>query len=404
MDRLSLTTRSRTSIDALPVEVIQNIVLHAEIDSDLVLFERVCRKFAQALDTLFALAHIRQRFNLPNDGMKRYAHLFQTRFNAELDPNDRLRLSTDAKRLDKVGDYFRDQLRLPLAYKAALFVLSSQAMTFRLYEFSADTTLRIVQSLGFSATLVHWDYAMRYFVKYNKTSALNYVISNRTFGSSNTPLLFAFASAFCEGRSDIVSLLMTCPCGEGKPLSLDEPLKWAVRQDQKDCIKTILKDPLQRVTRAGKDAALQVCAARDRSAVAALLVEHGVSSEGLNQALHRAVIHQSRHTVALLLTQPGVFLDAEKDTCLEKSVIHERHPIIADILLRYERVSIASNDYAAVRKALQIKRIDHLAIFLNTAKRTNDLEVARIVKQYSDETGWELPQTLSVKMEAMALK
>ncbi|TPX52380.1 hypothetical protein CcCBS67573_g09882 [Chytriomyces confervae] len=349
-------------IDALPVEVIQNIVLHAEIDSNLVLFERVCRKFAQALDTLFALAHIRQRFNLPNDGMKRYAHLFQTRFNAELDPNDRLRLSTDAKRLDKVADYFRDQLRLPLAYKAALFVLSSQAMTFRLYQFSADTTLRIVQSLGFSATLVHWGYALRYFVQYNKMSALNYVISNRTFGSSNTPLLFAFASACYEGRSDIVSLLMTCPSGEGKPLSLDEPLKWAVQRHRTDSIKTILNDPLQRVTRAGKDAALQMSAAKDWRDVAALLVEHGVSSEALNRALHRAAMHQSNRTVACLLNYPGVFLDAETDTCLEKCVIYNRSTMIVDILLKDERVSIPSNDYAAVRKALQMERIDHLAI------------------------------------------
>ncbi|KAJ3232692.1 hypothetical protein HDU81_002794 [Chytriomyces hyalinus] len=404
-DRPNLPSRPCTSIEALPIEVMQDIVLYAEVDSNLVKFERVCRKFAQTLDVSFALAHIRHRFKLPNDGMKRYAHLFQTRFNAALDPKDRLWLSTEAKRLDTVEDYFRHHLQLPLAYKAALFTLASQAMTFRLYQYNADTTLRIVQSLGFSATLVDWDYAMRYFVQWNNIPALEYVIANRTFGSSNWPLLFAFASALHAARpdrSDIVSLLMACPCGEGNPLSLDEPLKWAVRRDKLNCIKTILNDPLQRLTLAGKDDALHTCAVKDYTTAAALLVEHGVSPKGLNRAINQAVIQQSARIVNLLLLQPGLFFNAENDTCLEKCVILDRYSI-ARILLADKRVSIASNDYAAVRAALRLKTTHILALFLDAAERTNDLEAVRIVQLYLDETAWELPQTLCDKMEKMAL-
>ncbi|KAI8829251.1 hypothetical protein BJ741DRAFT_699068 [Chytriomyces cf. hyalinus JEL632] len=324
----SESTDKPGDMDKLPVEVL----MHAEIDGGLTQFAGACRKFALVLDTSFALAHLRGRFQLPTDGMASFIKLGKRPRGAKSEKDENL------------GDHFPSHIPLPFAYQLALFILGSQVDMLGLYPYSVDTILRIVQSSHSTTSTnpfnaINWNLALKFLVDKQHAAAIEFVINNRLFVTSNDVLLQALTRAFDKGRADIVAVLLTCP------FPLDDALASAVAHREVECVEVILNDPLQRVTRTGMD------------------LEHGASRSALNTGLNAAISSGS------------------------SAIVYNSNEEAARLLLSDKRLSIATDDYAVVRTALTNKKISHSLFFWEVAKQSEDADALRFIDAFLNEAG-----------------
>ncbi|KAJ3406997.1 hypothetical protein HDU80_009946 [Chytriomyces hyalinus] len=258
--------------------------------------------------------------------------------------------------------------------------------------YPADRTLRIVQSLD-SDHKINWVNAFNYFGRKSHTFTLDYVISNRLFGASHAPILAALAGASFMGRAELVSWLITCQTGVEDPLPLDDALLSATEGGQLPCVQALLNDPLGRVTLQGRDNALEISVSKEYLPISALLIQHGVSPNVLNFALDRdcglqedleyrlGFIGQPEDFTERLLLEPGVDPSYQDNALLVESVGNYSCNLTR-LLLNDARVSLASNDYRAVRMALDLSKVDAVELFLEVAETANDLEPLRIVEEY----------------------
>ncbi|KAJ3401947.1 hypothetical protein HDU80_005562 [Chytriomyces hyalinus] len=375
-------------MDRLPVELLRSILMHAEIDAGLAQFAGACRKFTLVIDTAFALAHLRHRFQLPADGIMRFIKLKnEPRFSVS--EKDRAWLSTQFKLLDNLAMHFRSRTsRFPFAYDLALFILVSQVDMLSLYPQSADTTLRIVQSSHSTTSnnAFNWDFALKFLVYTQHTAAIDYVIGNRLFVTSSDVLLDVLRRACSTGRTDIVSLLLTCPTSDTSPL--DDALMVAVRCRQVRCVEAILNDPLQRVTCAGIDGAMWLSCCNGSYRIVTVLIQHGgVSVSALNSGLTAAVSSGSKELVSLLLQQPEVDPSLDNNACLKESVLRNSNDEIARLLLSDKRVSIATEGHAVVQTALSKKKTSHALLFLEVAEELKDADALWAMDAFLNEAG-----------------
>ncbi|KAJ3399613.1 hypothetical protein HDU80_007754 [Chytriomyces hyalinus] len=211
----------------LPVEVIQAILMHADIDKDLLQFGLVCRKFAATVqDTTLALEHIRRRFLLSREGIRRFTKLDAMVRSPGLDAADMSIWRHHQGQLFTLNDQIELSAvsgDLPFAYKAALFVLASQVDQWYNIVFPADITLRIVQSIG-SAHPIDWDTTVIFLATASNESALDYIITNHLRVISNTAIVTAIEAAVSLGQTVALSQLLACPSSDPEPLSLDAAL------------------------------------------------------------------------------------------------------------------------------------------------------------------------------------
>ncbi|KAI8819059.1 hypothetical protein BJ741DRAFT_585201, partial [Chytriomyces cf. hyalinus JEL632] len=128
-------------MDRLPVELIQAILMHTDVDEDLLKIGLVCQ-------------HIRRRFQLSRYGILNLNKL-----------NEMVHLpGLDAVAMRSWGCYQDERFRwweqvpdhLPFAYKVALFVLASQANELFHMHLPPVATLRIAQSID-AAHAVNWE-------------------------------------------------------------------------------------------------------------------------------------------------------------------------------------------------------------------------------------------------------
>ncbi|KAJ3246259.1 hypothetical protein HDU78_007528 [Chytriomyces hyalinus] len=368
-------------MDKLPVEVVQAILMHADMDAGLNELARVCRKFARILcrDVGFALAHVCLRFE-------------QRPFEGEL--QDRL---TSARILQM---RLKKRSSLPFAYKAALFTIATRAGSSRLIEnmCSVDTLLCIVQSLCTDhMDLVDWQAAILFFAETGDTATLDYVISNCAHLLDNHSLEKALTRACASRQLGVVSLLMTSCLSD--QMSLDGSLTQAAWQGSLPYVQTLLNDPLQRITLSGRGQALAQSVYGENLAIAELLMERGVSVDALNYALLCAVRHESRKFLILFLDQPGIDPSFNNNACLLASV-HNGDYYSTLMLIGDERVSIASNDYNVVRVALRKGLNNHVQFFLAVGQDLNDPVPANIVAEFLEQTpASELTRSLRAAIE-----
>ncbi|KAJ3225087.1 hypothetical protein HDU81_008155 [Chytriomyces hyalinus] len=388
-------------MDRLPAELIQGILMHADIDKDLLQFNLACHKFAVAVqDTTFALQHIRRRFQLSQEWMTICKQLNKTAVSRGLDPAEKRVWRQVWTRLASLSKQLREHPgQLPFAYKAALFVLASQANMLPLFQFSAHTRLRIVQSIN-SAHPIDWNTAVIFLASECNMLALNYVISNHLRNISDKAIVLAIEDAAVEGKMEALSLLLACPTSDPEPLSLDEALNQAVLGFKLDCIEAILKDPSKRVTCTGRDAALEQAVTFSDLPMSILLVQYGVSFDCLANALYIApqLMHQ-------ILEQPGLDPSYLNYVLLLESM-YTTDSSASRQLLNEERVTITMNDYGPVRKALEWRRTEHLLLFLEVAELKSDTEPFRIIREYlnQNETPAHFRECLLEAMEAIKRK
>ncbi|KAJ3405844.1 hypothetical protein HDU80_000676 [Chytriomyces hyalinus] len=286
-------------MDKLPAEIIRAILIHTDIDGDLIELARVCRTFALILDKdiTFASAHIRHRFQLPED---------QT----EVFPQFRRPGDHRWKNLVKLFGHVKDQAQdeFPFAYKAALFLLVSQTAAYGLYRCTEETSLRIVESLEMNPTnFIHWENAINLFVVKNHVRPIEHVIRNRSHGANFKPLLKSLVSACDTGRADIVTLLLEFPSiHDSVPISLADALNIAAHRNHMSCIEALLNDPFHRITRQDRDIALQRSINNNSLLASTLLIQRGVSIDALRDGLEHAVAAGSTELVSLLLLEPGL--------------------------------------------------------------------------------------------------
>ncbi|KAJ3236051.1 hypothetical protein HDU78_004855 [Chytriomyces hyalinus] len=352
-------------MDLLPVEVLRSILMRMEIDDGLVQFAGACRKFALLLDTTFALTHLRHRFQLPNDGMARFIKLSKVPRKG-MSEKDRSWLSAQNNLLEDLGDHFHSHTQIPFVHN------------------------RIVQPshLATSTNAVHainWGFALTFLVDKKHAAVIDYIISNRLFVTSSDVLLGALRRACNIGRADIVSLLLACPIRD--TCSLDDALMAAVRYRQLKCVEAILKDPLQRVSCSGMDGAVMLSCCNGSCLITAALIERGVSVSALNLGLIGAVSSGSAELVALLLQQSQLDPSFSNNAALKQSVLRHNNDEISRLLVSDKRVSIAVDDYVAVRTALSYKKTSHALLFLEAAERSNDVEALRIMEAFLNAAG-----------------
>ncbi|KAJ3247665.1 hypothetical protein HDU78_003471 [Chytriomyces hyalinus] len=401
-------------MDNLPIELLQAILLHTGIDGDLVQLAGVCRKFASLLDkdVTFALAHILHRFQLSKDGMKRFLQL-----NADVhgwrpktvNGPDRMLWQHTWNQLKELCRHLEKKDPLPFAYKTALFIMASEVNlfnAFKLYPFPAATTLRVVRSLEPIHT-VNWEAALTYLVESNQIAAVDYALSNRLFGDDSKPILSALEGACFKGRVDILSLLLAYPTGNMDPLILDKPLFAAVEGFQLQCAQVILNDPLHRVTRYGRDNALEESVSSIYGVnipMFFLLVEHGVSPDALNKALEHAIWKQ-RDFVSLFLQQPGIDPTYENNALVYESV-RNNTCTLTKLLLADERVAGTVRYNTLVRRALYKRSADHVLLCLEMAGKTKQQMIVQMVERYLDshETPVDFEQSLRAAMQAITLE
>ncbi|KAJ3384246.1 hypothetical protein HDU80_001026 [Chytriomyces hyalinus] len=355
-------------MDGLPLELIQAILVHIDIDEDILQFSLVCRKFAAAVqDTNFALEHIRRRFQLSEGGMARFIKMSDTFFSPGLNDADTIIMQL-------MGTSCACQL--PFAYNVALFVLASQVdRLFRLH-FTDETILRILQSIRL-AYPINWDITVSFLAGTSNVSALEYVINNHLLAISNTAIVKAIEDASARRQPEALLLLLACPSSDSEPLSLDGALSYA---STKQCAEAILNDPLKRVTCTGVEAALKKSVANKNLQMSMLLLQHGVSFTCLPSLLSTAP-----HFVHKLLKQPGIdpsylayllFVESvyKSDCSAPRRLLNEGH------------FTVEMGDYAPVRMALRWGRTEHVFLFLEEAKRKSDTEPFKIVQEYADQT------------------
>ncbi|KAJ3224019.1 hypothetical protein HDU78_011117 [Chytriomyces hyalinus] len=366
-------------MDKLPVELIHAILIHTDIGADLVELARVSQNFARVLDgdVAFALAHIRHHLQLPRDKVDHTLPLKQlpSDFPARVQWN--MLVKERASNMVAQLKRLKHGHQLPFAYKEALFSLATQTGNYKLYPFDAATSLRIVPSRCLiTSTALKQQEALNILTKSGHVAALGYVLSRYSSSFDAQSLANALNEACDAGHKDTVLLLM----GKGIP-SLDRALSSAAREGWFDCVKAILSDPLQRTSCDGRDDALYRVTLNNNVPIAALLMQYGVSSNALNRSLHHATTSQMTDLVSLLLQQPNIDPSCDKSACLEESVYHSDCSI-TKLLLRQERVSIASNDYRPIRMALDWGKADHLALFMEVAVRLHDVQAVQIVERY----------------------
>ncbi|KAJ3235066.1 hypothetical protein HDU78_005502 [Chytriomyces hyalinus] len=381
----------------LPIEIIRAILMRTEVDGQLAELTLVCRQFAAVLnsDTAFALEHIRRRFCISKETMQTLTS----------------HLASDGERDDAVWDELSicletldnhvRQSRLPLAYKAALFALDSHAPMFGLYLYSIDATVRIVQCLDaqFRGNDINWHNTLKHLATAGHVSALDYVIINCARGLNKNSVLKALFRTCSAGQSDAVKRLMAVPISDGGVQSLDEALNKAVINKQLECVNVILNDPLGRVTQQGRDAVFILCAFKKRIAIPALLIQHGVSPQTLEEALFIAVSQFSTEFVAFLLVQSEIEPGLRNSACLEEAVVHDNASAVK-LLLEDGRVSISANDYRALRRALRLRLTNQVGLLLEAAERLKDVEAVRIVNECLDQVGTtRFAQALRAQMQ-----
>ncbi|KAJ3229590.1 hypothetical protein HDU81_005223 [Chytriomyces hyalinus] len=408
-------------MDKLPIEVLHAILICTDIDGGLIQLALTCRRFAAILngDITFALAHYRKHFQLPRDGLERYLDLSNGMNSGTLDAHnetlwhhlnaqvndltagsrgdtDMLAVLLRPLRSNSLAVQTEQRDDLPFAYQAALFVMASQIDKFGMAKYPPDRTLRIVQSLD-SDHKINWVNAFKYFGRKNHIFTIDYVISNRLFGASNTPILAALADASFMGRTELVSWLITCQTGVEEPLSLDDALLSATEGKQLQCVQALLNDPLGRVTLQGRDNALEQSVRNENLPISALLIQHGVSPNVLNYALDKVCGRQEEEeTTGLgdgklenyterLFLEPGVDPSYQDNALLVESM-RNYSCNLTRLLLNDARVSLASNDYRAVRMALDLSKVDTVKLFLEFAEKADDLEPLRIVHKYLEQT------------------
>ncbi|KAI8820328.1 hypothetical protein BJ741DRAFT_655575 [Chytriomyces cf. hyalinus JEL632] len=345
-------------MNRLPVEVIQSILMHADIDEDLLQLRLVCRKFAAAVqDTTFALEHIRRRFQLSPVGMERFIKMNEMVHSTGVNDADMHIWEHLQGQLYKFWEQFQDPGQLLFAHKVALFVVASQVGTMYHIRFSVDVILRIVQTVG-PEHPVNWENVVTFLTTTDNVSALEQIISNRVSDISNTVIVTAIEQAASLGQTQVLSQLLTCPTSDPEPASLDGALIEAVYASELHCVESILNDPLKRVTRAGRDCALKQSLENMDLDMSVLLVQHGVSLHCL-----ASLFTAESEFVRQLLEQPEV------DPSYLNYVLYWR-----------------MNNYAVVHMALEWRRTDHLLLFLEFAEKEGDMEPFKIVQDYVDQT------------------
>ncbi|KAJ3238199.1 hypothetical protein HDU78_003632 [Chytriomyces hyalinus] len=384
-------------MDGLPLELIQAILMHIDIDEDLLQFSLVCRKFAAAVqDTTFALEHIRRRFQLSKDGMARFTKMSRPFFSPGLNDADTIIMQHHGDQLCMLWGQIQNAGQLPFAYNVALFVLASQVdRLFRLH-FTDETTLRIVQSIDL-ANPINWDITVSFLAGISNVPALEYVINNHLLAISNTAIVKAIEDASVRRQTEALLLLLACPSSDSEPLSLDGALSYASTQQ---CAEAILNDPLKRVTCAGVEAALKKSVANKNLQLSMLLLQHGVSFTCLPSLLSTAprFVHK-------LLKQPGIDPSYLAYLLFVESV-YKSDCSAPRRLLNEGRFTIEMGDYAPVRMALRWGRTEHVFLFLEEAKRKSDTEPFKIVQEYADQniTIASIREQLLGGMEAIKIK
>ncbi|KAJ3406619.1 hypothetical protein HDU80_010823 [Chytriomyces hyalinus] len=373
-------------MNTLPVDIIRAILLFTQVGSQLADVALVCRQFATLLNTdvMFALEHIWHEFRVFEETVKAFT------YETALDPMDEVVCNELALRLQMLDDHMRHK-RLPFAYKAALFALDSHAPMFGLSRYSLDITLHIVQSLDklFPDNNVNWHNALSHLAHTGQAPALDYVIKNcaRGFNEHSAPEAIVCACRF--GQAEVVQRLMAVPISDGGIHSLDDALTMAAARDKLDCVNVILNDQLGRVTQHAKDGALLKCVHKGNLPMPALLIQHGILPQALNEALFIAVKKSWTELETLLLMQSDIDPDYQNGVCLEEAVIQNDTSVLK-LLLDDGRVSISANDYRALRMALRSKKTAHVNHFLEAAKRLEDLKAVRIVNEPLPPTAGEV--------------
>ncbi|KAI8826352.1 hypothetical protein BJ741DRAFT_44691 [Chytriomyces cf. hyalinus JEL632] len=195
-----------------------------------------------------------------------------------------------------------------------------------------------------------------------------------------------------EVGSQLADLALVCrqfstvPSSDGGIQSLDEALKKAVDQNHLECVDTILNDRLGRVTQQAKDTAFLKCVHKRNLPMPALLIQHSISPQALNEALFISVKQSWTELQTLLLKQSDVDPDYQNGVCLDEAVIQDNQSVL-QLLLDDARVSISANDYRALRKAMRLRLSGHTNLFLEAAKRLNDEEVGRLVNECYQRLG-----------------
>ncbi|KAJ3251943.1 NADPH-dependent diflavin oxidoreductase 1 [Chytriomyces hyalinus] len=362
----------------LPIEVIQAILLHADIDKDLLQFSHVCRKVAAAVrDSTHAFHHIRQRFQLSREGVQ-CDMLGEMVFSRDMDAADKTTWTHQTVQLHKLRDQLQEPDQLPFAYKVALFVLASQVDELSFVHFSADTTLRVVQSMDDSAHPINWGHAVIFLAKANNIPALDYVISNHLPNVSNMAIETAIEATAAHGHTEALLLLLACPRIDPEPISLNGALMRAVNTSQLHCVDILLNDPQQRVTCEGLESTLEQSVENKNLPISALLIQHGVVFNCLTSLLSRAL------SALLLWEQPGVDRNYLDNVLLLESVLYSDCSASRQ-LLDEERVRITTDDYEPVRMALEWWRTNHVLLFLEVAEQKSDMEPFRIVQAFLDQ-------------------
>ncbi|KAJ3238127.1 hypothetical protein HDU78_003658 [Chytriomyces hyalinus] len=119
----------------------------------------------------------------------------------------------------------------------------------------------------------------------------------------------------------------------------------------------------------------------------ALLIQHGISPKVLNSELDFIVgqpiqlVGQPSDFMLRLFLEPGVDPSYQDNVLLVESLGNVTYNVTY-FLLKDDRVSLASNDYRAVKMALDMSKMDHVQLFLEVAETGNDLEPLRIVEEY----------------------
>ncbi|KAI8819780.1 hypothetical protein BJ741DRAFT_157364 [Chytriomyces cf. hyalinus JEL632] len=193
---------------------------------------------------------------------------------------------------------------------------------------------------------------------------------------------------------------MAVPSLDGGLQLLHEALIVAVCQKWLECVDAILNDPLGRVTQQDRDAALVQCAHRTILPIPALLIQNGVSTQGLNEAFLAAIRYDSPEFASLLLMQPEIEPDYQRG--LEEAVNHD-NTSIAKLLLDIGEVSIPANDYRALRRALYVGKTNQVILLLEAAQRLKDVEAVRIANEWMDqERGAHFTQTVRAQIQTWA--
>ncbi|KAI8826353.1 hypothetical protein BJ741DRAFT_44689 [Chytriomyces cf. hyalinus JEL632] len=105
-----------------------------------------------------------------------------------------------------------------------------------------------------------------------------------------------------------------------------------IDEDQLECVKAILKDPLGRVNQKGRDRAFTLSAYEKMLPIPTLLIQHGILPQALNEALLIAVPQNTKEFVSLLLMQPGMENGLQQNLHLEEAVMHDNVGVLKGLL------------------------------------------------------------------------